>query len=201
MLFQQITGQPSVLYYAGRIFQEAGFSSSGAATGVSVVLGVFKLVMTGIAVATVDSWGRRPLLLYGVSGIVGALLLLGSTQAGLVPIPDGAAAWANLMALLIYVGAYQLSFGPVSWLIVGEVFPLRVRGQAIALATLTNFASNFCVSLVLPSLQELYGPSGAWWWCVRLMDQLNYELQLEYSVSRFNFYFFLCSTPCPPLRS
>lgn len=52
-----------------------------------------------------------------------------------------------------------MSFGPVSWLIVGEVFPLRVRGQAIALATLTNFGSNFAVSLVLPTLQETFGQS------------------------------------------
>jgi hypothetical protein len=53
-----------------------------------------------------------------------------------------------------------MSFGPISWLLVGEVFPLRVRGQAIALATLTNFASNFGVSLVLPSIQQAVGPSG-----------------------------------------
>jgi hypothetical protein len=65
MLFQQITGQPSVLYYAAKIFQDAGFTSSTAATGISVVLGFFKLIMTGVAVATVDSWGRRPLLLVG----------------------------------------------------------------------------------------------------------------------------------------
>ena len=54
----------------------------------------------------------------------------------------------------------QMSFGPISWLLVGEVFPLRVRGQAIALATLTNFGSNFVVSLVLPSVQAAYGAGG-----------------------------------------
>ncbi len=53
-------------------------------------------------------------------------------------------------ALLLYVGCYQLSFGPISWLIVGEVFPLAVRGQALALATVTNFGANFAVSLFLP---------------------------------------------------
>lgn len=108
MLFQQITGQPSVLYYAGKIFQEAGFGTAGAATAISVVLGLFKLVMTGVAVGTVDSWGRRPLLLFGVSGIIVALVLLGSTQAGLFPLPGEMAAWANLLALLMYVGAYQV---------------------------------------------------------------------------------------------
>jgi sugar porter (SP) family MFS transporter len=159
MLFQQITGQPSVLYYAAKIFQDAGFASAGQATGISVVLGFFKLLMTGIAVATVDSWGRRPLLLTGITGICGSLVLLGANQAGFLPVAESSAAWINVVALLAYVGAYQMSFGPISWLLVGEVFPLRVRGQAIALATLTNFASNFLVSLILPSLQEAYGPA------------------------------------------
>lgn len=157
MLFQQITGQPSVLYYAGKIFQDAGFSSAGSATAISVVLGVFKLIMTGLAVFTVDSWGRRPLLLLGVSGIIVALISLGTIQAGMLPIAEGSAAWVNVGALLLYVGAYQASFGPISWLIVGEIFPLSIRGQALALATLTNFAANFGVSLLIPSLQQEYG--------------------------------------------
>lgn len=157
MLFQQITGQPSVLYYAAKIFQDAGFSSAGAATGISVVLGVFKLAMTGVAVATVDSWGRRPLLLTGVAGIVVSLVALAAASSGAAPVPPEVTAWVSVFALLAYVGAYSISFGPISWLIVGEVFPLRVRGQAIALATLTNFLSNFLVSLALPTLQEGYG--------------------------------------------
>jgi MFS family permease len=115
--------------------------------------------MTGVAVATVDSWGRRPLLLTGISGIIISLLILGSSQSGMLPLSADVTSWVSVGALLLYVGAYQCSFGPISWLIVGEVFPLRVRGNAIALATLTNFASNFGVSLVLPTLQEKYGPS------------------------------------------
>jgi sugar porter (SP) family MFS transporter len=162
MLFQQITGQPSVLYYAAKIFQDAGFATAGEATGISVVLGFFKLLMTGIAVATVDSWGRRPLLLTGITGICGSLVVLGANQAGFLPIAETSAAWINVFALLAYVGAYQMSFGPISWLLVGEVFPLRVRGQAIALATLTNFASNFLVSLILPSLTESFGPASTY---------------------------------------
>ena len=160
MLFQQITGQPSVLYYAAKIFQDAGFGSADSATGISVVLGLFKLVTTGIAVATVDSWGRRPLLLLGVSGIVFSLFVLGSVQSGQLLSTPEISTWANVVALLLYVGAYQVSFGPISWLIVGEVFPLSIRGQALALATLTNFASNFVVSLCIPSLQETLGPAG-----------------------------------------
>ncbi|KAL6784490.1 hypothetical protein ACKKBF_B02020 [Auxenochlorella protothecoides x Auxenochlorella symbiontica] len=162
MLFQQVTGQPSVLYYAASIFQAAGFQSSGQATGVSLGLGLFKLVMTGVAVATVDRLGRRPLLLWGVSGLVGALLCLALASGGALPIDPGLVAWTNLAALLVYVGCYQVSFGPISWLIVSEIFPLKVRGQAMALATLTNFSSNFAVSLALPSVRESIGPSATY---------------------------------------
>lgn len=162
MLFQQITGQPSVLYYAAKIFQAAGFGEAAEATGVSIILGMFKLLMTGVAVVTVDNWGRRPLLLYGVSALTASLLFLAAASSSTLGLPDGLAAWTNLGALLVYVGAYQVSFGPISWLLVGEVFPLKVRGQAIALASLTNFGSNFLVSLLLPSVQEAYGPASTY---------------------------------------
>lgn len=128
----QITGQPSVLYYASQIFEQAGFASGQEAAGVSVLLGAFKLVMTLIAVAYVDKVGRRPLLLGGVSGMVVALLLLTAAQGGidLAAAAGGvggvSAAWVSAAALLLYVGCYQISFGPISWLIVGEVFPLAV---------------------------------------------------------------------------
>lgn len=147
MVFQQITGQPSVLYYATRIFQDAGFAAAESATAVSVVLGIFKLVMTGVAVFTVDVYGRRPLLLTGVAGMAAALFVLGSVKAPML----------SVIALLLYVGCYQVSFGPVSWLIVGEVFPLAVRSSAIALASFANFGSNFLVSLALPTIQSALG--------------------------------------------
>ncbi|KAI8470339.1 MAG: general substrate transporter [Monoraphidium minutum] len=158
MLFQQITGQPSVLYYANQIFEKAGFSAGQEAAEVSVVLGAFKLLMTVVAVLTVDKLGRRPLLLAGVGGMVAALLALGFAQGG----PGGGGgggpgAWVSVIALLLYVGCYQVSFGPISWLIVGEVFPLAVRSQAIAVAAVLNYGSNFAVSLALPSVQEAVG--------------------------------------------
>eukprot|EP00884_Botryococcus_braunii_P016785 jgi/Botrbrau1/3790/Bobra.0183s0023.2 len=104
MLFQQITGQPSVLYYASQIFADAGFAAGQEASGVAVGLGFFKLVMTGIAVGTVDSWGRRPLLLGGVSGMVAALAALSAAQLILT---GAASTWTSVIALLLYVGCYQ----------------------------------------------------------------------------------------------
>merc|ERR1719356_1718674 len=64
---------------------------------------------------------------------------------------------ASVIGLLFYVGAYQVSFGPIAWLIVGEIFPLTVRGTAVAISTLTNFGSNALVSQILPSVQTAFG--------------------------------------------
>ncbi|GLU11565.1 hypothetical protein SLE2022_283020 [Rubroshorea leprosula] len=144
VLFQQITGQPSVLYYAGPILQSAGFSAAADATQVSIIIGLFKLLMTWIAVAKVDNLGRRPLLIGGVSGIALSLFLL-------------AAYYKFLGGLPLYVGCYQISFGPISWLMVSEIFPLRTRGKGISLAVLTNFGSNAIVTFAFSPLKELLG--------------------------------------------
>ncbi len=153
VLFQQITGQPSVLYYATKIFNDAGFPLDSA-TAVSVLLGVFKLLMTFVSVGVVESAGRRPLLLWGVSGMVASLLALSfCTTAG------ESAAVGSVIALLLYVGCYQFSFGPITWLINGEIYPAAVRTQALALASMLNFGSNAVVGYVLPSLQDSVGMS------------------------------------------
>ena len=160
VLFQQFTGQPSVLYYATQTFKAAGWSVEDAAN-VSVILGVWKLFMTGIAVAKVDSVGRRPLLLGGAGIITACLFALaalnapGKTQTVFQ-------AQASVAAIFLYVGAYQLSFGPIAWLLVGEVFPSKVRSAAVGVATLSNFGSNFLVSLLLPTARETVGSRGTY---------------------------------------
>ncbi|XP_057789924.1 D-xylose-proton symporter-like 3, chloroplastic [Salvia miltiorrhiza] len=152
VLFQQITGQPSVLYYAGPILQTAGFSAAADATKLSVVVGIFKLLMTGVAVLKVDDLGRRPLLIGGVGGLALSLLLLSAYYKFLGGYPLVAVA-----ALLLYVGCYQISFGPISWLMVSEIFPSRTRGKGISLAVLTNFGSNALVTFAFSPLKELLG--------------------------------------------
>ncbi|KAI7726623.1 hypothetical protein M8C21_025197, partial [Ambrosia artemisiifolia] len=152
VLFQQITGQPSVLYYAGQILQTAGFSAAADATRVSVVIGVFKLLMTSVAILKVDDLGRKPLLIGGISGITLSLLLLSAYYKFLGGFPLVAVG-----ALLLYVGCYQISFGPISWLMVSEIFPLRTRGKGISLAVLTNFGSNALVTFAFSPLKELLG--------------------------------------------
>ncbi|XP_072963238.1 D-xylose-proton symporter-like 2 isoform X1 [Typha angustifolia] len=152
VFFQQVTGQPSVLYYAATILQSAGFSAAADATRVSILLGLLKLIMTGVAVLVVDRLGRRPLLIGGVSGIAISLFLLSSYYTLLKDSPLVA-----VIALLLYVGCYQLSFGPIGWLMISEIFPLRFRGRGLSVAVLVNFASNALVTFAFSPLEALVG--------------------------------------------
>ncbi|KAJ0970874.1 hypothetical protein J5N97_018833 [Dioscorea zingiberensis] len=152
VFFQQVTGQPSVLYYAATILQSAGFSVASDATRVSILLGLLKLVMTGVAVLVVDKLGRRPLLIGGVSVMAISLFLLSSYYTLLKDLPSVAVA-----ALLLYVGCYQLSFGPIGWLMISEIFPLRLRGKGLSIAVLVNFASNALVTFAFSPLEALLG--------------------------------------------
>ncbi|KAJ1406672.1 Sugar/inositol transporter [Sesbania bispinosa] len=108
--------------------------------------------MTGVAVVVVDRLGRRPLLLGGVSGMVISLFLLGSYYIFL----DNAAVVA-VVGLLLYVGCYQISFGPIGWLMIAEIFPLRLRGRGLSIAVLVNFGANALVTFAFSPLKELLG--------------------------------------------
>jgi hypothetical protein len=120
VLLQQLSGQPSVLYYANRIFDKAGLGFEAA-----VAVGLFKGVTTLLSVALVENpnFGRRTLLITGTSGMTVSLLVL----AGLfVNGPDSVNQAAVLAAVFAYVGSYQVGFGPITWLILSEIFPLSV---------------------------------------------------------------------------
>ena len=158
---QQLTGQPSVLYYQEAIFRDAGFGAHAASA--SVVVGAAKFVATLATVASVDRFGRRPLLLSGITLMLAALVLLGSAflagdtnpATGAVVLPPG---WALVVvgALVAYVSGYQLGFGPVTWLLISEIFPLRLRTAALSLAVVCNFALNLAVAVTLDPLQQAY---------------------------------------------
>ncbi len=107
----------TVLYYATDIFIAAGFDGASQASKISAGLGLFKLLATTVAVVLVDKAGRRPLLLGGIATLTVALAVLSalSSQPGSEP-------WLSVAALLLYVGAYQISYGPITWLIVGAMY-------------------------------------------------------------------------------
>lgn len=142
VVFQQFSGQPSVLYFANRIFEKAGLGYE-AALGV----GVFKLVMTIISAGLVENpkFGRRPLLLYGNIGVTVSLAAL-SLLYSIPFLPPDVNQIAIIISILFFVGSYQIGFGPISWLILSEIFPLRIRSTAVSIGTLFNFGSNLLVA-------------------------------------------------------
>ncbi|CAN6486498.1 unnamed protein product [Victoria cruziana] len=152
VFFQQVTGQPSVLYYAATILQTAGFTAASESTRVSILLGFLKLIATGVAVLVVDRVGRRPLLITGITGIIISLFLLAGYYLLLKHIP-----FVAVIALLLYVSCYQLSFGPIGWLLISEIFPLRLRGRGLSVAVLVNFGANALVTFAFSPLRELLG--------------------------------------------
>lgn len=139
VLLQQLTGQPSVLYYATSIFDDAGIGAVA-----TVFVGVFKLLATVSAVYFVDTRGRLPLLLSGIGVMAIALVLLAITAAGFAP------TYFLVAFIFVYIAGYQWGFGPIAWLLIAEIFPLQVRGQAVALAVQINFAANLLVTFLFP---------------------------------------------------
>jgi MFS transporter, SP family, galactose:H+ symporter len=154
-VFQQITGINTVIYYAPKILQSAGFNSASGAILATVGVGVVNVVMTIIAMFLVDRAGRRPLLLVGIAGMIIALGLLGLSFR----YPSGQLAWTAVVCLMGYVASFAISLGPIFWLLIAEIYPLKIRGLAEGTAATFNWASNLIVSLTFLTLVENLGAS------------------------------------------
>mmetsp|Transcript_66432 Transcript_66432/g.138741 ORF Transcript_66432/g.138741 Transcript_66432/m.138741 type:complete len:518 (-) Transcript_66432:626-2179(-) len=173
VMLQQVTGQPSVLYFATNIFKSAGFGNTAALSSVGV--GLVKLLATLFTVFRVDNYGRRFLLTVGISLMIVALALIGTAfifrvcnepntalkdcSADHIGLPQGWAI-ATVIGLMIYVSGYQVGFGPISWLMISEIFPLRVRGPALSMAAIVNFGFNILMTLTQQILQDAFTPAG-----------------------------------------
>jgi len=160
VFLQQVTGQPSVLYYAASIFNDAGLAAVA-----TVGVAAFKLVMTMLAVFTVDKFGRKLLLYVGIAVMLVALVALAIAFSFTKTSDDddnddksiSGTQIVILTAMFIYIGGYQIGFGPISWLLISEVFPLEVRGQAVAVAVQMNFFWNVVTSYLFPLATESIG--------------------------------------------
>jgi MFS family permease len=127
---QQITGINTVIYYAPTIFKFAGLSSSSAAILASVGVGVVNVVFTLVAMQLIDRLGRRPLLLISLAGMALSLGVLGAAFA--LPQFKDVLGWVSIGSLMAYVGSFAIGLGPVFWLILSKIYPLRIRGRAMS---------------------------------------------------------------------
>lgn len=146
-ILQQVTGINVFLYYAPEIFKKLG-SDVDAALMQTIVVGAVNLSFTVIAIWTVDRLGRRPLMIIGSLGMCFSLLAM-----GLVAQLQAMSFWA-LVFILSYTACFALSVGPVTWVLLSEIFPTRIRGRALSVATLCLWSANFVVSQTFPMMDE-----------------------------------------------
>jgi len=157
-ILQQVTGINTVIYYGPRIFALAGVASNQSAIFATFVIAVMNVLATIIALVLVDRVGRKPLLYWGVGGMTASLFVL----AFAFHAKDALGASLGLIAaacLSVYIVCFACSMGPIAWILVAEVFPLRLRSRGAAAATLGSGLSNFLVSLTFLSLIEIAGNS------------------------------------------
>jgi sugar porter (SP) family MFS transporter len=144
-VFQQITGINTVIYYAPTLLQGAGFGNSAALLA-NVVNGAVNVGMTIVAIWLLDRAGRRPLLLSGTAGMAVGMAITACSFLGGEHL-HGALAIVAVAGLLIYTGSFAIGLGPVFWLLIAEIYPLRIRGAAMSVATMANWGANFVVTV------------------------------------------------------
>jgi sugar porter (SP) family MFS transporter len=161
-VFQQITGINAIIYYANEIFAEAGFTTAEQqAKATLYAVGATNVLATFVAVAWVDRFGRRPLLFTGLVGMAVSLAAVGMSFAALENNPDGQASTVGgivtVLALVVFIASFAFSMGPIVWTLISEIYPNRVRGRAIAVATAVNWFSAFIVAQFFLSIVDAIG--------------------------------------------
>ncbi len=158
-VFQQITGINTVIYYAPQIFQKAGYQAAEMAIFATMLVGIVNVFMTVVALWVIDRLGRKPILIGGLIGMTASLAVLGGTfvtggaHLGIVAV----------VGLMVYVACFAISWGPVTWLIISEIFPLGVRGRAVGIAVFANWVANYFVSLTFLTLIDALGTGMTFW--------------------------------------
>jgi len=157
-VLQQVTGINTVFYYGPQIFLLAGVSSDKSAIFSTLILAVLNVLATIIALPLVDRVGRKPLLYWGVGGMTLSLFLLSyafHNQSAL----GSSLGMVATACLVVYIICFAFSMGPIAWILVAEVFPLRLRGRGAAAATLGSGAANSLVAFTFLSLIKVAGNS------------------------------------------
>ncbi|WP_077616994.1 D-xylose transporter XylE [Bacillus sinesaloumensis] len=149
-VFQQFVGINVALYYAPRIFESMG-AGRDASMFQTIIMGLVNVVFTLIAIFTVDKIGRKPLLIIGSVGMtIGMFGVGGMAFSNTIGI-------ATLIFIIIYTASFMMSWGPVVWVLLSEIFPNKIRGQALAIAVAAQWAANYFISSTYPAMMEFSG--------------------------------------------
>lgn len=149
-VFQQFVGINVALYYAPRIFESMG-AGKDASMMQTVVMGLINVVFTVVAIMTVDKLGRKPLLIIGSLGMAFGMIAI-STLSFLNIIGIG-----TLIFIIIYTASFMMSWGPICWVLISEIFPNKIRGRAVALAVAAQWTANYFISSTYPAMMEFSG--------------------------------------------
>ncbi len=160
MFIQQFVGINTVIYYSPIIFENAGFGSKTAAIAASVSVGVVNVLFTIVAMTVIDKIGRRKLYFIGTSGIAVSLVALAISFAFQESLGD-MAKWFTVGFVLLYIVFFAVSLGPLGWLIISEIFPLKLRGVGMSIGALSNWLFNAIVTFTFLSLVNLLTATGA----------------------------------------
>ena len=161
-VFQQFVGINVVLYYAPEIFKSMG-SGTDSALLQTIIVGAVNLLFTVLAIQTVDKFGRRPLMMIGALSMALAMFALGTSF-----FLDKAGVFA-LICMLVYVAGFAMSWGPVTWVLLSEIFPNNIRGRAMSIAVAAQWIANYLVSWTFPmmdknsTLNETFNHGFAYW--------------------------------------
>lgn len=178
-VFQQVTGINAVIYYANEIFAEAGFTTpEEQAKATLYAIGAVNVLFTFVAIAFVDRFGRKPLLRAGLVGMAASLACLGLAflafennpmapgqhpPPGAVPPTPSVVGVLTLVCMVVYIASFAATLGPVVWTMISEIFPNRLRGKAVAVATAANWLAAFVVSQTFLSLLDALGGTLTFW--------------------------------------
>jgi MFS transporter, SP family, xylose:H+ symportor len=155
-VLQQWSGINIIFNYAEEVYRNAGYGVSGILFNI-VITGTVNLLFTLVALGLVDWFGRRALMLFGCAGIALSHTVLGFTYRA------GVKGWPILLLTLFAIGFYALSLAPVTWVLISEIFPNRVRGAAVSVSVSALWIASFLLAFTFPILNRTLGSSGVFW--------------------------------------
>ena len=164
-VFQQFVGINVALYYAPRIFESMG-AAKDASMMQTVVMGLVNVIFTVVAIVTVDKIGRKPLLMIGSIGMaIGMFAIGGLAFMEIIGI-------GTLIFIIIYTASFMMSWGPICWVLISEIFPNKIRGKAIAIAVAAQWAANYFISSTYPAMMEF--SDGMTYWFYGIMSVISF---------------------------
>jgi sugar porter (SP) family MFS transporter len=158
-VFQQITGINTVIYYAPTLLHQAGLGNSASLLA-NVGNGIVNVGMTVVAIWLIDKVGRRVLLFSGTVGMAIALFVVAATFAVSGDTLGHTGAIVAVVSLAVYTGSFAIGLGPVFWLLISEIYPERIRGKAMSIATIANWGTNFVVAVSFLTLLNAISNAG-----------------------------------------